>query len=134
MDEPVDVELVEYVRIIAKRKSLILAGILICLASAIAITSRLTPVYEASAKLLVSQRQVVPADQSLGESYQAVLMSEKLTRTFSEMLKGRVAVEAVVKKLDLPITTAALVKRIEAEPIRETQLIKLSVKDTDPKR
>ncbi|MBE0449167.1 MAG: polysaccharide biosynthesis tyrosine autokinase, partial [Actinobacteria bacterium] len=134
MDEPVDIELLEYVRIIAKRKSLILAGILICLVLAMVVTFKVTPVYEASAKLLVSQRQVVSADQSLGESYQAVLMSEKLAKTFSEMLEGRVAAEAVIKKLDLPITTVALVKRIEAEPIRETQLIKLSIKDTDPKR
>ena len=126
------VELLQFIRIIGKRKAIIILGTLVCLLSAIAGTSYITPQYEASAQILVSQGQAVPNNQSLGDSYQAILMSERLTKTFSQMLGNRILAEKVIETLELPLLPEDLKKKISAKPIRDTQLIQLSVTDSNP--
>lgn len=133
--EPVDIDLLDYIRIIAKRKVLIIAATLVCLIIAIVATRQITPVYEASAELLVSQGQmVVDQPSGYGDAYQAVIMSEKLANTFSKMLTGRTVVERAIKELKLSATPADLADKISAEPVKDTQLIKITVKDTNPRQ
>jgi receptor protein-tyrosine kinase len=126
------VELLQFIRIIGKRKAIIILGTLVCLLSAIAVTSYITPQYEASAQILVSQGQALPNSQSLGDSYQAILMSERLTKTFSQLLGSRILAEKVIETLELPLLPEDLKQKISAKPVRETQLIQLSVIDPNP--
>ena len=134
LKESSDVDLAQYARTIAKRKKLIFVITLICLAIARIVTFQMTPVYEATAELLVYQSEPAAADRPLAESYQAVLISERLTNTYSQMLKERTVAEKVVNKLDLDTNPIDLAKRIDARPIQDTQLIQVSVVDSDPRR
>lgn len=129
------VEFQQHLKVLSKYKHLIMLGTLICLVTAIAVTSYMPPVYEASLQLLVSQKQVVVGNSTTaGESYQAVLTSERLAKTFSQMIENRSTAEKVIEKLNVPILPTELTKKIKAEPIRDTQLINIIVQDKDPAR
>jgi receptor protein-tyrosine kinase len=134
MNDSNDTDLLEYIKIIARRKGIVLATILIALMVAHVLTSRTTPVYEASIKLLVSQKQVVAPNQPATDPYQVMIMNEKLAKTLSEILQGRVIAEEVIEKLDLSVEPIDLLKKISAEPVSDTQIINLTVNDKNPKQ
>jgi succinoglycan biosynthesis transport protein ExoP len=97
--------------------------------SAFVVSSWLPPVYSASATLLVH----VPTATSAND-YNTILTSERLTLTYSQMLKGQSVLESVIAQLQLKETPDALAQKVEATPVKDTQLIRLSVEGTDPVR
>jgi uncharacterized protein involved in exopolysaccharide biosynthesis len=86
-------------------------------------------VYQASVTLLVSQGKAAAMDQSFGY-YDA----ERLAATYSRMLGRRAVIEEVARNLGLADDPAKLGKAVSAEPVRDTQLIELTVEDTDGAR
>ncbi|MBE0447095.1 MAG: polysaccharide biosynthesis tyrosine autokinase [Actinobacteria bacterium] len=128
------IELQDFLKVINKYKWLIIFGALVCLISALIVTAYVEPIYEASLQLLVRHKQIVigGGSSTAGDAYQAVLMSERLAKTFSQMIQNRSTAEKVVEKLGIPIPPIELIKKVKAEPIRDTQLIKVTVQDEDP--
>jgi len=122
-------ELVQYFLVIRRWLWLIVVCTLLAALAAFVVSSRMTPVYSASAMLLV--RQAPTAGTS---DYTAILTSERLARTYSQMLTGRPVLEEVIGQLGLEETPDEVAERVEVELIRDTQLIRLSVEDTDPIR
>lgn len=108
---------------------LIVACTLLGATSAFLVSFWMTPIYSASLTLLVD---LAPAT-GINE-YSAILASERLVGTYGEMLKGRALLEAVVARLELEETPAALAERVEVETVRDTQLIRLGVEDAIPAR
>jgi capsular exopolysaccharide synthesis family protein len=106
---------------------LIVACTLLATISAFVVTFGIPPVYSASATLLVHQ----VADTGMSD-YGAILASERLARTYSQMLSGRSVMEAVIARLELEETPDALAKRVKGKAVPDTQLIRLSVEHTDP--
>jgi non-specific protein-tyrosine kinase len=94
------------------------------------VSNRMTPIYEASTTLLINQ---APAS-SASPDYNAVLTAERLARTYAELLVKRPVLEEVVRELSLPVMPSALAERIRVRPIRDTQLIVVTVEDIDPQR
>lgn len=127
-------ELQQYLKVINKYKWLIVLGTLVCLVSVFVITAQMPPIYETSIQLLVSQKQAMFYGDSSGDAYQATLLSERLAKTFSRMIENRSTAEKVIERLDLPISPVELVSKVSAEPIRDMQLIKVTVQDKDPAR
>jgi non-specific protein-tyrosine kinase len=105
--------------------------ILVCAAlgggAAYAVGARAAPRYAASATLLVHQ-----AASGGTTEYTALLTSERLARTYSQMVVGRPVMEAVIGQLALHESPASLARRVEVELVRDTQLIRLRVEHTDP--
>ncbi len=106
---------------------LIAACTLVGAGSILTVSQQATPVYEASATLLVQQ-----APSGAGSDYQAILTSERLARTYSEMLKGRPIMQNVVEQLGLRQSPENLANQVSVELVRDTQLIRLKVEHTDP--
>jgi len=125
-------ELHQFLKVIKERKIIIMLGTLVCLLFAKVATDYTPPVYQTSVKMLISQGRVTSEGQPLGESYQAILLSERLTMTFSEMLTSRTLAERVAKELELPLSPEDLQMVVMAEAITDTQLIQLTVTDNDP--
>ncbi|MBE0446820.1 MAG: polysaccharide biosynthesis tyrosine autokinase [Actinobacteria bacterium] len=125
-------ELLQFIKIIKERRIIIILGTLICLFLAKVATDYTSPVYESSVQMMVSQGQVTSQTQPLIESYQATLLSERLTATFSQMLASRTLAERVIEKLDLALAPENLQKRIRAEAVKETQLIRFTITDANP--
>lgn len=109
---------------------IVLSSALAGLAS-FAVSYATTPVYEASTTILINQ---APASRPGGTDYNSVLASERLARTYAELLRKRPVLEEVVAALSLNTTPDALAKRMRVAVLRDTQLIALSVEDTSPEQ
>jgi len=93
------------------------------------VSRRTTPVYQAATTLLINE---APATRSA--DYASVLASERLARTYTELITKKPVLEAVIAELDLPYDERELKSAIQVELVRDTQLIELKVEDTDPQR
>ena len=96
---------------------------------AFAVTSWLPPVYKAATTLLVEPSQ----DTNLNE-YSALMAGERLALTYSQMLKGPLILDKVITQLGLRGTPEDLTKKIIAEPIVNTQLMRVTVSDSSPEQ
>ena len=95
--------------------------------AAFAVSFYTTPVYSASATMLVNQ-----APTGTSSDYQALVTTERLATTYSQMMSGRPVMETVIAALGLPDWPDGLAKTIQVSPVRDTNLIRLSVERTDP--
>jgi len=121
-------DLKQYLLILRRWLWLIVVCTLLAAVSAYVVSARKPPVYRATATLLV--RQTPAAGMS---EYSAVLMSDRLARTYAQMLSEEPVLEAVIAGLDLEERTAGdLANNMSVDLVRDTQLIRLSVEDTDP--
>ena len=102
---------------------------LLALVIALVVTSRMPPAYEATTTLLVA-----PAEQTSTSEYNTLMAGERLALTYGQMLKGRSILQTVIARLGLDETPEALSKRIRTEPVKDTQLIRVTARDTSPAR
>ena len=121
------IEIRWYFSVIRRWFWLIVSCVLLGGSTAFAVTSWLPPRYSASAILLVNV-----ASGNTTSDYNAIYASERLGLTYSQMLTQRWLMEAVIERLKLTETPDLLAKKVKAMPIKDTQLIQLSVEDTDP--
>jgi non-specific protein-tyrosine kinase len=98
-------------------------------AAAFIISKRTVPVYQASTRLLINE---APATKST--DYASVLASERLARTYSELLTTKPVLDNVISRLGISISEQDLRSAIRVNLLRDTQLIDVSVEDTNPGR
>jgi capsular exopolysaccharide synthesis family protein len=95
--------------------------------SAYFVSRLMTPVYQATATLLVNQ------SQSPGSiAYYDVLTSERLTKTYRELITKGPVLETVIEDLNLSMTPAELSSVIDVDVVSDTQLLHLSVESPGP--
>jgi succinoglycan biosynthesis transport protein ExoP len=125
-------ELRDYLRIIRKRLSLIIAATLLCATVALVASLATTPIYRATAKLLV----VAKTDPAGGTSsaYEGALLSQQLAKSFAQILESRATAQAALVLDPQPLTSGQLQEKVDAEPVIDTLLIDLTVEDIDPAR
>lgn len=92
-------------------------------------SSRMSPVYRATATLLVDS-----ARGNEGAEYSDIMASERLALTYSQMVTGRDVLQATMARLQLQETLDKFAKRVRADPVANTQLLRLSADDPDPAR
>ncbi|MBI5635272.1 MAG: polysaccharide biosynthesis tyrosine autokinase [Nitrospirae bacterium] len=120
-------ELKQYALILWRWLWLIILGAALAAVTAYVVSSISTPVYAASSTLLISQ---APSDKV--SDYTAILTSERLARTYSQMLTGVPVMKEAITTLKLNIEPADLAKQINVTLVRDTQLIKVTVESEDP--
>jgi capsular exopolysaccharide synthesis family protein len=86
------------------------------------------PIYEASTTVLINQ-----APGSLPDE-QAVLSGVRVATTYAELLHQRPVLERVIADLGLATNPEILNGQVTVTPVRDTNLLVLSVRDTDPQR
>ena len=104
----------------------VLAAVLLTGAT-VALSLVQTPMYEASARILVGQRGTdeIPED---------VFDLQQLTQTMTEAVHSRPVAEEVIRRLDLRETPEDLLQNMTAEQINATQFIQVDYRDPDPQR
>jgi polysaccharide biosynthesis transport protein len=107
---------------------------LILLATALAGLSALiynryfvVPVYQSTTTVLISEAATTKATD-----YNSILSSERLAKTYSEMLTQRPVLDETYKKLNLNLSLEQLKASITVQPLRDTQLISVSVENSNP--
>ena len=123
------IDLRQYGSVLWRWKWLLILGAILA-GTAAFITSRLmTPVYAASTTVLIN----AASDSQLND-YSALLMSERLARTYAEMLSNHPVLEETLAELELEMDLEDLERAVEVNPLRDTQLIVLTVEHTNPFR
>jgi len=93
------------------------------------VTSKMPPVYNATVNILVE-----PSQDSKTGGYNDLVAGERLAITYSQMVTGRSILEEVISRLGLEENPTVLAKKVTAESIKNTQLIRLSVEDSSATR
>ena len=130
MEETIDLR--EYLCIIKKRFWIItLITVIATAISGVISFFVLKPVYEAKSTLIVNTEkyegsQVITWDQ--------ISVTQQLAVTYGEIIKSRTVLEDVIKNLKLDDEYKDLVKNVTISPIEETQIISISVQDTNKAR
>ena len=130
MEETIDLR--EYFSIIKKRFWIIaLLAIISALISGVISFFMLKPVYEAKSTLIVNadkqaETQIVTGDQ--------ITVTQKLAVTYGEIIKSRIVLDDVIKNLKLENTYESLSGQITVSPVKDTQIISISVQDTNPQK
>lgn len=122
--------LLQYVSVVWRWLWLILLYMAIAGGAAYAFSIQATPVYQASAALLINQART----GNSSADYTALLTGERLAQTYAELIRKRPVIEAVIANLQLPFDADTLDKLVSVAPVRNTQLLNLTVEDTDPQR
>jgi non-specific protein-tyrosine kinase len=87
----------------------------------------MTPVYQASTLVLVNE---APGNKSIDLS--TLQTSERLAKTYAEILTTRPIINGVMARLKLDVPIEQLQEQIKVQPLRDTQLIQVLVEDTNP--
>ena len=122
--------LLQYVSILWRWSWLIVLCMTLAGAAAYFYSLQATPVYQASASLLINQART----GNSSADYNALLTGERLAQTYAELIRKRPVLEAVISNLQLPADADTLSKRVSIAPVRNTQLLNLTVEDSDPQR
>lgn len=120
-------ELRRYWHLLRKWFWLMALGAIIAGAASYAVSKTMTPIYAATATLQVNQAQNPAA-----LAYNDVLLSERLTRTYSELIRKRAVLEEVIRQLDLNQTYETFLKQVSVSGVRDTQLVLITVNDPNP--
>jgi capsular exopolysaccharide synthesis family protein len=122
-------EVLRYARFLRRWWWLLAVGLLLGGASSYVASHLLTPIYRASATVLVNQTQVPGTI-----AYNDILTSERLTKTYRELIKKRPVLDTVIDELALPFGPEELAGMIDVEVVGDTQLLRVSAESSDPEQ
>lgn len=119
-------ELRQYVALIRKWLWLIILCTVVAAAAAYVVSRNSQKIYQASATLMVNQA----ANPSGSTVYSDILTSERLARTYANLLTSRPVLEETANRLGIP--ARGLERSINVTPVRDTQLLTIKVEGPDP--
>jgi non-specific protein-tyrosine kinase len=94
---------------------------------AYAVSSRQQPLYSATATLLIN-----PAPAATGSDLNAINVGQRLAVTYQQLVVTEPVLRPVIDRLGLPYGVDTLKGKVSASAARDTQLLRISVSDTDP--
>lgn len=119
-----EVDLKDYLRVIAKRKWVVISVFLAAVIASGVVSFLLPPVYEVNSTLQIGRLNIGKEEEKSIESI----------NTVCEALKGRVVLAKTMERLKLDTTLQELKGKIKVEPIKGTELIRITVKENDPQK
>lgn len=130
MEETIDLR--EYFGIIKKRFWIIaLITVIAAVVSGIISFFMLKPVYEAKSTLIVNTEKNEETQMITGDQFS---VTQKLAVTYGEIIKSRAVLEDVIKNLKLDNEYEELAKNVTVSPVKDTQIISISVQDTNKQK
>ena len=130
MEETIDLR--EYFAIIKKRFWIIgLITVIAMVVSGVISFFMLSPVYESKSTLIVNTEKNEETQMITGDQFS---VSQKLAVTYGEIIKSRTVLEDVIKNLKLDYEYENLTDNVTVSPVKDTQIISISVQDTNPKK
>lgn len=122
-DSVATIDIRQYATLLLRWLWLIALGALLAGGAAYVQSRLTTPIYQATATLVIT-----PGDVAYIDSYSSLYASQQLADTYAQMLTGRPVLEGAEEQLGEPLGEAS----ISATPVRDTQLLQLSVQHPDP--
>jgi len=127
-----EISLREYFLILRKRIWLIiLLMILSITTSGLVSYFVLEPEYQTFTTLIVGKpKDYQNVDNKL--EYNDLLLNQKLVSTYGELVKTRIVADEVIKNLNLDMSYKEFREKVNVNLVRDTEIIKLEVMDTNP--
>jgi len=119
----------KYLLLVIRWKWLLILGLVFGMAGGYSGSLLATPIYQANTKVMVAQ-----SGQNQPSDITAYLNSQQLTETYVQLLKTELVMETVYERLGLTVDPGHLGDGITAKSIANTQLIQITVEDSDPKK
>lgn len=133
MEQEQTISLQELLQVLKKRLFLIITITLAAVAVSAAVSYFvLTPVYEVKTTMMAygADKKLESDSNSLTE----IQTNLKLINTYNDLIKSDKILEKVLNELELDMTMGQLAKKINVSNNKESHVIYISVKDTDPYR
>ena len=124
-------KLTDYVRRIVARWRIIAAAVVAVVAVATVITLMVTPTYESTSRVFVSNSAQI---EDVGTQMAAGVYAQQKVLSYAAVASSATMAETVVDDLGLDVSPEALAQEISTSVEFGTVLISLSVTDTDPQR
>jgi capsular polysaccharide biosynthesis protein len=123
----------DVLQVLWRRLWIIVLVALVLVGTAVGVSLSQTPVYEASAKLLLGQKQ--DEDQQLQSNLMGSVEGlQQLTHTMVEAVDSRPVAEEVIQQRGLEVGSETFLDNLTVEQIEDTQFLLLSYRDVDPER
>lgn len=125
-----EVDLIECLRVLGRRKWLILAIVMVSALSTYIVSSKMTKIYDSSCVIMIRPNPLVGSTPTLTSSN---------IKDYVELLKSRTQVEAALARLGWPDSQVqdnvdSWHKRLSVNQIQGTNMVKLSVEHDDPEK
>ena len=91
-----------------------------------------TPIYTASADMLVNNRQNTTSGDTSTVTSSDLNASSSLVSTYSIILKSHTVLEEVIDTLGLDYSYSELASMVSVSTVNDTQVMRVTVKDADP--
>lgn len=131
MDNAIEINLPELIKILIKRAWIVLLAAVICSATAFLCTVNfVAPRYEASVTMYVNNKANQDSNTITSSELSVAL---KLVNTYINIIKSDRVLEKVVEKTGTSIAPANLRRMISAESLNETEMFRVTVTGEDPK-
>lgn len=130
------IELRELLDIMLNRKKMIAVIVVLALLIGVGYTMFLvTPNYKSDTTLMVNSSKGISAgDIAASFDLGSLNLSQKLVVTYGEIVKSRIVLEQVINRLELDMSYESLLRKTTAQQVGSTEILRISVTDTDPDR
>lgn len=115
--------------IMSKIHLVVLSGILMALLAFVGTKLFITPIYASTTKIYVLSRQ----DSSTTATYSDLQAGTQLTKDYMELVKSSPVLEQVIAVLNLDMEPETLADMIDVETPTDTRVLRIIVRNEDPK-
>ena len=92
-----------------------------------------TPLYKGDTTLILVKQDSNYGQESSSQTQSDILLNQKLVTTYSELIKSKRVLNQVISILELDCTNSELSQKISVSSVKDTEIIKISVSDEEPK-
>ncbi len=103
--------------------------ILVTTVLALSLTTLSRPVYDATATLLIQ-----PSRDPRSSEASILTAGERLALTYTQMIKSQPVLQRVIDQEGLQMTPNELANKISSSPVTDTQLLRITVRDSNPEQ
>lgn len=116
------------IEILKKRLVLLIIIPITAIFAAATVSLTMVPVYRASATIMVT----APSAGGAVSDYNSLILNRQLVKTYCELAVGQDSLQEVAGQLG--ISPGELAKKIIVSPVKDLELLRISVKDQNPER
>ncbi len=122
-------DLKRYASLLWHRAWLVILAVLLAGVTAYLVSQQMTPIYQTTATMLVEE-----ASSLNTSAYTDVWRDERSILTYTEMMVKAPILDGVIEALNLDMDHGELQGLVQVQMVRDTQLVEVTVTDTNPQR
>ena len=115
-------------------KNMLISSMIFILLSMLINKLVIVPEYNSSVTIIISESKDEENKRYTNKMFYDILANKSLLSTYSEIIKSRGIMNQVISNLELDMNSKSLANKITIQPIKDTQIISITVLDSNPIR